>query len=642
MIKTIILLFLLTITINAAPVANAGPDRIIFVNQTASLDGSASTGYFDGWRPINTSKDHAIKWDAGFGGFQHQGSLIAPFSYPVVGTFIATLTVCDIFDACNTDQALVTVLPIPPCASEIIMIDSGNPVTNMSNLQSELNASVNSSNRCITLPAQSIWRGALILPHRPVSSFLTIQSSNHSLLLFGKRVGLVDSTNMAIMENPISGSTNQNLPIIDTPATSSNPTRFYNIVGIHFRKAFPNLEYLGLAMINIGKSNETSLTQLPNNIIIDRCLIDGSSTTANSWRGVLFCGSNLSLVNSYIYGFKGISLETQAVLQSQGERNTYMNNFMEGGSSNFLMGGLDMKISNHLPTDISFRRNYVKKNLAWCAVCGQYGGINYSIKNLWEAKLGNRIGIEANIFENHWLEDQTNAIVVTVRNQDGTNPWASIRYLWFAFNKVKNFGEGVQILGSDNLNPSQKIDHITFTNNEFSGASKWNGRHLMFLITSANNMGADRISITQNSSDSNGFGGQGRWIEFNGNINFTNCIINGNIGQGFINFGPQTGEAAMQAACSGGSYSVAKNGFYNSVGTNPAGNTTVSTLADVKYTDALNNNLTLLSNSPFLTTGLANERSGIDSTKLSAMIVGTELGVWGIRKCNWHTLTICN
>lgn len=642
--------FLLYTNANAVINADAGVDKTVTVNQIVVLDGSNSTDTLDGWRPINVSPDHAIKWEYGYAGFQRQGSLIGAIAYPVPGTYIATLTVCDSSDNCDSDTTTVTVTNVAGCSSEIIFSDTGNPSINMTNLQTEVNNSVGTANRCVTLPNGSIFRGTLTPPHRTSATFLTIRSAGSSNISSTRRALPTDSANMTFFENALSGSVNQNSPIIETPTTSNNPARYYRFIGLYFRKAVPTASYIGLAMISIGRNNETSVAQLPNNIIVDRCVVDGASTTVTSWRGVMFTAADSALVNSYIVGFKGVALETQAVLLGSGERLNFMNNFMEGATENFLIGGLDISIVNHLPSYISFRRNHLRKNLAWCAVCGQYGGIDYSVKNIWEIKVGKYVEIEGCIFENHWIEDQNQAIVITVRNSgagaengNGNDTWSNIQFLDFSYNRVKNIGNMVQILGKDNLNTSQRIDHINIRQSIFSGVAKWSGQKLGSVITSASNAGADRISIRQTSSDINASigSGQGRWIEFDGNQNFTNCNFDGNIGQGFINFGPQTGDSALQLACSTNSYSAKKNGFYASTGVNPTDNTTVATRADVKFLDVLNGNLKLASDSPFLTTGIANLNSGANTSKVDQMTAGAESGIWP-SQCNWHTNPACN
>lgn len=644
----ILLLLLISVGVRAQT-ANAGPDRTAFVNETLSLDGTASSGGCDGY--IVGSVPHCIKWKFGFGqatdapdGWTYEGGLTAPIAYPKAGTYTVTLTVCTSGGSCNSDTAQITVNDLPACADEVIFTDTGNPTTNMTDLQTEVNNAVGVSNRCLTIPDGTVFRGTLTLKNRTVSNYLRIRPSGS---LGQDRISL-NETHVFYMENFTSGTGNLQQEIINTGATSGSPANYYYFIGAHFRKAVVAAPYTGVAFVNIGNNDETSLAQLPNHIIFDRSVFDGSTSTTNTLRGYALSGSDCSLVNSYLYGFKMVGQDTQAALLEQGERNAMINNFMEGAAENFLSGGTDISITNHLPTDFVFRRNYLKKNLAWCSVCGSYGGVDYTVKNIFELKVAFRYSIQGNIFENHWLEDQNWAIVFTVRNQGrgtpGDNPWANIQYVDFSYNKVIKVGNGCQILGKDYLNPSQKMDHLNVRQTVFAGLSFWNGTYNTFVITSELGAGgADHLAIRKTSSDSNGVGGQGRWIDFDGNTNFTNCDFSGNVAQGFINWdNAHFGEAALQQACSSTSWTATKNGFYLSTGTNPTNNTTVPTRADVKYTDIPSQNLKLASDSPFLTTGLDSGRSGADVDAINALTSGVVTGVWSAATvCKWNTSPAC-
>ena len=235
---------------------------------------------------------------------------------------------------------------------------------------------------------------------------------------------------------------------------------------------------------------------------------------------------------------------------------------------------------------------------------------------------------QGNFYRIHWQEDQNWAIVITVRNQNGTAPWSDISYVDFSYNKVNRVGGGMQVLGFDDLNPSQSIDHILIRHISFTGISFYNGQKNTFTVTQANGGAMDKFFVVRTSTDSNGTDGQGRWMEFDSSTGFTNCIFVGNVAQGYINAAGFTGESGMQRACSTNSYSVVKNGFYLPTGTNPAGNSTVATRADVRYTDINAFDLTLLPDSPFLTTGLGGGRSGADIATVDLMTSGCESGIW--------------
>ena len=101
-----------------------------------------------------------------------------------------------------------------------------------------------------------------------------------------------------------------------------------------------------------------------------------------------------------------------------------------------------------------------------------YAGIHWSVKNLLEIKMGRNIIIEGNVMENSWGDAQIGyAVLFTVRNQDGKAPWATIENVSFTNNTVKNSEQGFQLLGSDNLNISQRASGLQITNNLFTGIS---------------------------------------------------------------------------------------------------------------------------------------------------------------------------
>lgn len=686
-----------------APTANAGPDVSAYVNETVRLDGSASTNAFDDWKA--DSDTHSIKWDLGFDQWTYEGGLIAPVAYPQAGVYTATLTVCDSAGVCASDTATITVTAIT-CSSEVTISDSGNAVTNMSNLQTEINNSTGTNTKCINLPAGVVFRGELVLKYRTVTNYLTIRTTAHaSLPASPRRVFPADAANMAIFEAPAGFA----VPMVETGTTSSNPARYYQFIGIHFRKNDPTFNFSANPFINIGRGDETSTSQYPNHIGFDRCYFDGGSTTSNTLRAVTLRGSDVFFTNSYFHRFKGASLETQAIGILGGFRQAFVNNFMEGAAECWITGGGDpsvyvtagtaqstgngattiklaagasavddayndmgiyltggtggmqegriitdydgttkiatiapawggatpdgtttYKIGDHVPTDIVFRRNHLKKDLGWRNGDPAYYGVDMTVKNIWELKLGLHISAQGNLFENHWQEDQNYAIVVTVRNQDGTAPWSQISYVDFAHNKVHKIARGINILAKDDLHFTPSIHHIIFRHIIFSGVSYYNGIHNIIGQYAATGNAGDRISFVRTTSDGNGdpLSGVGRWLEFDTTTGFTNCRYLGNIAQGYLNHASGTGTTALQSGCSTSSYQFTKNGLYRSQGTNPGGNTTVTTRADVKFTDVANFDLSLAADSPFLTTGLGGGRAGADVAAVNYHTRGAESGNW--------------
>jgi hypothetical protein len=617
-------LLLIPVTAAAqAPVANAGPDRAAFTNEPLSLDGSASTGAAD---QLQTDGRASIRWTFGYADWTYEGSLIAPIAYPADGAYTATITVCNAGGTCASDSAIITITPIPACATEVTLTDTGNPVTNLANLQAQVDSSTATSNKCVNLAVGWVGRGTLVLKHRTVASYLTIRTTGHASLPNGTtRVGPADAVNMAILEQSVSGM------IIDTPTPSATPPRYYRFLGIHLRKSNPALAYTH-TFAQIGSGGATALTQLPDHIQFDRCFFDGGDTTSNTLRGVMLRANDTSVVNSYFYRFKGVSIEVQAVLTLMGERQALINNYMSASTENYMSGGSNPSIVNHVPTDVVFRRNYLKKDPCWRPADPCYYGVNMSIKNLYEVKLGKRYSTQGNIFELHWLEDQPGyGIVLTVRNDEGFAPWSQVSFIDFAYNKIIQSARGLNCFGSDDLKPSLVTNHVIIRHNTFAGINWAGGVSNTFIFPGGplSTGGPDRVWVVNNSTDQNGNpnDGTGRCINFETGTTMTNFVFNGNICQGYFNHSGGTGTTAFQLATNG-SYQAIGNGLYRSSGTNPSGNTTVATLADVKYTDVTLLNLLLAGDSPFLTTGLLGGRSGANVPVLNALTSGVVSGVW--------------
>lgn len=110
-------------------------------------------------------------------------------------------------------------------------------------------------------------------------------------------------------------------------------------------------------------------------------------------------------------------------------------------------------------------------------------GDRWLVKNLFELKNARNVVIENNIFENNWAHGQVGyAILFTPRNQDGTCSWCVVENVTFTSNVVRNSGGGINILGYDNLAPSQQTATIRITQNLFYGINKSFGGSGWFLL----------------------------------------------------------------------------------------------------------------------------------------------------------------
>ena len=126
-------------------------------------------------------------------------------------------------------------------------------------------------------------------------------------------------------------------------------------------------------------------------------------------------------------------------------------------------------------------------------------GTKWAVKNIFELKNAQDVLVEGNVFENIWVADQSGyAIVFTPRNQNGTGaPWVVVQRVTFQYNLVRHTAGGVNILGTDNVAPSQRTNNITVRHNVFddlTGAT-WGTGSRPFIIGD----GPDAVTIDHNT-----------------------------------------------------------------------------------------------------------------------------------------------
>jgi hypothetical protein len=129
-------------------------------------------------------------------------------------------------------------------------------------------------------------------------------------------------------------------------------------------------------------------------------------------------------------------------------------------------------------------------------------GSAWTVKNLLELKNARKVLIERNVFENHWAGAQAGySIVFTPRNQNGACTWCVVEDVTFHQNIVRNVSGGINILGYDDLAPSQQTRGIRITHNLFAGVTQALGGNAWFLLIG--NGPAD-ITIDHNTIDADG------------------------------------------------------------------------------------------------------------------------------------------
>jgi hypothetical protein len=210
---------------------------------------------------------------------------------------------------------------------------------------------------------------------------------------------------------------------------------------------------LNYGVFMIGNS-DTSVSTLPSNIVIDRCLLWGNGT-GSMVRGVAANGVSIAVINSYLYNFAQTDADSQAIAawNSPGPIKI-ANNFLEGSTENVMFGGADPSIPNLVNSDIEIRQNHFFKPLSWDPGDPSYAGTKWQVKDLFELKNAQRVLVEGNIMENNWAEAQDGyGVLFTPRDQQGGCPWCTVSNVTFRYNILQHSGGAFNISGADSSSP---------------------------------------------------------------------------------------------------------------------------------------------------------------------------------------------
>lgn len=250
-------------------------------------------------------------------------------------------------------------------------------------------------------------------PAKTSNVWTVIGPSNHaSLPAVGTRVTPSDATNMFRLHCPISGS-------------SWNPcwrpqagARKYWLFGADIDVESGGGTLNGGRMIELDEgSNGTGSNQADQaqEVFIDRCyihsVVDG---TRNTPRAISLNSGESGVLNCY---FEDISSGTQQnwIIGGWFGQGPYLiqNNFFGGGSC--IIGGADPPADDMFPRDITFKNNHVYRPPSHSS------NPNVLVVNSLEFKVGERVLIENNYFENNWADAQTGKMILfRCTNQGGS------------------------------------------------------------------------------------------------------------------------------------------------------------------------------------------------------------------------------
>lgn len=455
----------------------------------------------------------------------------------------------------------------------------------------------------IELIAGVTYTGNFRLPAKAGNStaFITIQSSAVDKLPVGVRVipQWADRMPKLVTANA------------DPLLVAQQGSHHWRIVGLEMTTGQGVYAY---DVIRVGDMEATSAAAQPRDIEFDRIYLHAHSE-AGSKRGIFFNSNAVKLTNSHISGFKSLFQDAMAVAVCNGPGPYEIsNNFLEGAGYSIIFGGCPNGIIGVVPSDITFTRNHVFKPISWQQE-------KWIVKNIFEVKMGRRMKIEGNVFENNWTSSQSGfGILFTVRadgiDAQGKN-FSLIEDINFSNNMIINSTNGINILGQDDYRAnSGQGRRMTFRNNLFLRVT---GKLFQIL------QGPADVLIEKNTSVSQTYA----------------TIISENVTTGFVMRDNifALGEYGIFGSGLGSGTGVLTRNFPGSIvranvflgeGQEyyPTGNTYLKKLDDARFVNAAQEDFRLQANSPLRGKGYNGGDPGVD---MDVLLAATN-GVSNIRK----------
>lgn len=204
------------------------------------------------------------------------------------------------------------------------------------------------------------------------------------------------------------------------------------------------------------------------------------------------CNVADSAIGNIVYQGNGDTQAIGAVRKAHRLRVT--NSILEAAGEVVMAGGDTIGAAEDMCSDWRFDNVTFRKNLAWRAVPG-------TAKNIFELKAIDGCVCKDCTFEHSWVDAQTGfGIVLTVRNQNGKDPFATVRNVTFEDCLLKGVAGGVSILGRDDSAPSVPMENVTFKNFRIEDISPdtWGGNGRTFQILGGpKNLTLDNVTVVR-------------------------------------------------------------------------------------------------------------------------------------------------
>lgn len=248
-------------------------------------------------------------------------------------------------------------------------------------------------------------------------------------------------------------------------------------------------------IVRYGAWQTTSLADVPQGLTLEHVDIFGQPSQEVQ-RGIAANGANFVMRRSKVREVHGKNSECQAIAAWNGPGPfTVEDSYLEASHICLLFGGAEARISNLVPRGIKVLRTHFFRPMTWRGV--------YPCKNHVEFKNAEDVLLDGCVAENCWVSAQIGfSILLTVRNEDGKNPWAIVKNVRIQNMHVKNVAGGVQLIGKD-TNAAGVVgsgDRASFFNVLFELSSEMGGNGRLVQSQDFHNLSFDRIEANPSHS----------------------------------------------------------------------------------------------------------------------------------------------
>jgi hypothetical protein len=229
--------------------------------------------------------------------------------------------------------------------------------------------------------------------------------------------------------------------------------------------------------------------------VVDRCYVHGNPTQ-NDRRGVVLNGSSQAVIDSYVSDFHEVGIDSQAIEGWSGPGPFKIaNDYLEGAAENVMFGGADPLIQGVVPADIEIRHNTFFKPLTWRQGDPSYGGIHWSVKNLFELKSARRVLVVGNVFQQCWGDAQTGVALVIKSAASLAAPWQVTTDVTIINNVIQDAAAGATIEGRD-PDTTKYTQRVSLVSNLFLDIDRqtWKGTGAFLLVLAGSASPAGKVN----------------------------------------------------------------------------------------------------------------------------------------------------